>query len=282
MLNFAASAGISSASARVVAPEMRLAYAWGGTTSPGEAIAALTNPGRTQVSRPSPQENGAQVTRRSRVENLGLTALVVAMVAVGGIGWLLQLEPQIEVDASRLADVPTRIGQWASSDIPLDGRVEAILRADFHLQRAYQAPAGQLVWLYVGYYGTARGGRPEHTPRGCYTGAGWGIESSRTVDISQDGSLRANEYLVTRGGESRLVHFWFRSHRRTGLLGGLDQSLDRLMGRLLEGRGDGMLVRVSTRIVDGDTVSARGRLLSFASRIDPVLGDHWPIEHRDG
>jgi EpsI family protein len=156
----------------------------------------------------------------------------------------------------------------------------AELRADFNLQRAYATRRGDIVWLYVGYYGTERGGRPEHTPRGCYTGAGWGIESSRTIDITPDRSLRANEYLVTRDGKQRLVHFWFRSHRRTGLLGGFDQNVDRMLGRLIYGRVDGMLVRVSTPIEHGDAVSARGRLISFASRVDPLLADHWPVEHR--
>ena len=65
----------------------------------------------------------------------------------------------------------------------------AELRADFNLQRAYTGPAGSLIWLYLGYYGTDRGGRPEHTPRGCYTGAGWGIEQARTFDVRGDGTF---------------------------------------------------------------------------------------------
>jgi EpsI family protein len=209
---------------------------------------------------------------------MGLSALIALMMVVGALGWYLRLGPELHVDASPLNDVPTQIGRWKSIDLPLASVVESELRADFNFQRTYLTRSGDKVWLYVGYYGTARGGRPEHTPRGCYTGAGWGIKSSRTVEIDSNGEFRANEYLVEQRGEQRLVHFWYRSHRRTGILGGLDQNVDRLLGRLLDGRADGALVRISTPLSGDDTTTARGRLLSFASLLDPLLAKHWPIE----
>ena len=218
------------------------------------------------------------MNRNLGLENLASIALVAAMVAVGAVGWWLRLGPEVYVDASPLENVPARIGRWESSDIPVPRAVEDELRADFNLQRAYTTRSQEIVWLYVGYYGTERGGRPEHTPRGCYTGAGWGIESSRIVNVTPDGALRANEYRIANSGEHRLVHFWYRSHRRTGILGGLDQNVDRLMGRLFDGRADGALVRVSTPILNGNSVEARGRILSFSSLLDPLLGEHWPTE----
>ena len=204
--------------------------------------------------------------------------MITLMLIVGALGWYLRLAPEFQVDASPLNDVPTQIGRWKSTDLPLASVVESELRADFNFQRTYLTRSGDKIWLYVGYYGTARGGRPEHTPRGCYTGAGWGIESSRIVEIDSNDEFRANEYLIEQRGEQRLVHFWYRSYRRTGLLGGLDQNIDRLLGRLLDGRADGALVRISTPISENDTTAARGRLLSFASLLDPLLGKHWPIE----
>ena len=57
-------------------------------------------------------------------------------------------------------------------------------------------------------------------------------------------------------------------------------ALSAVLGRLFDGRSDGMLVRVSTPVEGDDTVSARGRLVSFATRFDSLLGQHWPIERR--
>jgi EpsI family protein len=197
---------------------------------------------------------------------------------VGGLAWRLELAPPLVADASPLATLPLEIAGWRGEEIPLDAAVERELRAEFNLQRAYLHPSGELVWLYVGYYGTTRGGRPEHTPRGCYTGAGWHILETRALAADPRARLRVNEFLVERDGEQQLVHFWYRSHRRTGLLGGLDQNLDRLLGRLLDARADGALVRVSAPVRADDLVGARGRLLAFASALDPLVAERWPTE----
>jgi len=209
--------------------------------------------------------------------NIGTAILVVTLLAVGGFAWSLQLQPVLDIDASALSTLPIRIDGYEGRDIPLESTVESVLRADFNLQRAYYG-RGSLVWLYVGYYGTTRGGRPEHTPRGCYTGAGWGIETARTLRVAPEGELRVNEYLVEREGERRLVHFWYHSTHRTGMLGGWDQNIDRFVGRLTNGRGDGALIRISTPLEGDDEVLARGRLLGFASALDPLLAQRWPTE----
>jgi len=214
----------------------------------------------------------------------GRTAVVlwIALLAAGAAAWWLQMRPALEADVSALRATPTTLGPWRGEDDPLASGVEDVLDADFHLKRTYRGPGGEPVWLYLGYYGTDRGGRPEHTPRGCYTGAGWGIADSRVVAADPDAGLHVQEYLVERGSERRLVHFWYRSHRRTGMVGGLDQNIDRLIGRLLDGRADGALVRLSTPISSEDLVAARGRLVSLATRLDPVLAERWPDEHAVG
>lgn len=204
--------------------------------------------------------------------------MVALMLLVGVAGWKLSEPAALRVDASPLARLPMKIGPWQSVDMPMEPAVENVLRADYNLQRAYMSRTRDPLLLYVGYYGTRRGGRPEHTPQGCYTGAGWGIEATRTLEIGTDGGLRANEYLVERDGTQQLVVFWYRSFRRTGILGGLDQNIDRLVGLMRDGRADGALVRISTPVYGDDVVTARSRLQSFASLLDPLLGENWPTE----
>lgn len=211
-------------------------------------------------------------------DQLSTLLLSIGLLAVAALAWGLALRPTPQVDAAALASLPSEIAGWGARDLPLDSVVESVLQADFNLQRAYRHPSGGLIWLYVGYYGTGRGGRPEHTPRGCYVGAGWGIEESRVLHAGPERALSLNEYVVERGGDRRLVFFWYRSHRRTGMLGGLDQNLDRLAGRLLDGRADGALVRLSTPLRPGEQEAARSRLLSFALALDPLLAERWPRE----
>lgn len=214
-------------------------------------------------------------------EKIGSALLFVALLAVGAGAWWLQLRPARTVDASALAALPEELKEWKAKPVALEDAVEAELRADLNLQRRYVDPSGKSIWAYVGYYGTDRGGRPEHTPRGCYTGAGWGIESARQLSAgapsTPDGALTLNEYVVERDGQRQLVQFWYRSHRRTGMVGGLDQNVDRLLGRLLDGRADGALIRLAADVGDDET-AVRSRLLAFAAELDRMVGERWPVE----
>ena len=198
------------------------------------------------------------------------------LLLVGAVAWGLALRPHLIVDATALSALPTRLGSWTSEDVPLEATVESMLRADYNVQRLYRHEIGDVVWVYLGYYGTARGGTPEHTPQVCYKAQGWQIEDHQVIEVA--GGLRVNELLVSLAGERQLVHYWFRSFRRTGLRGGFDQLVDHLVGRLLHGRADGSLVRVSTRIEDGERDSARTRLLAFDTSFDDLLAAHWPRE----
>lgn len=216
------------------------------------------------------------------MKSLQAGALVLLLVAVGAISWALELRAPLRVDPTPLAAFPASFESWSGIDVPLEQNVESMLRADFNLQRVYAHATGPIVSIYVGYYGTERGGRPEHTPEVCYRSQGWDIEARRVMTITGGAEpFRVNEYVVAQGGERHLVQFWFRSYRRTGMLGGLDQTVDRLLGRLVGGRADGSLVRISIPIQDGDESTARAVLMQFAAALDPQLAAHWPAEDTD-
>lgn len=202
--------------------------------------------------------------------------VVIILLVVGSIAWSLALRPELQVDATALTALPTRLGSWTSEDVPVESTVESILQADYNVQRLYRHEFGDAVWVYFGYYGTERGGTPEHTPRVCFKAQGWQIEDHDLIEVTDE--LRVNELVVSLGGERHLVHYWFRSFRKTGLRGAVDQMLDRMVGRLFYGRADGSLVRVSTRIENGDRDSARSLLLAFDGSFDAVLAAHWPRE----
>lgn len=210
----------------------------------------------------------------------GQTAALALLLLAGGIlVWSVQLRPPLVVDAAPLAALPAELDGWrARAEIPIETEVEQILRADFNLQRVYEHSGTEPIGLYIGYYGTERGGRPEHTPDVCYPMAGFTVLETRTVSIDRARGLRANEFLVERDGRRQLVQFWYRSYRSTGLLGSGGQTWDRFLGRILRGRSDGALVRVSTPLRHGDEFGARSRLADLAGAVDRVLDQHWPRE----
>jgi len=214
-------------------------------------------------------------------ERVQMAALLLLLAGVGAGAWALELRPTLEVDPAALESLPYEIEERSGYDVPVDATVARILRADFHVQRTYppqREDGGAPVWLYIGYYGTERGGYTPHTPDACYPAAGWQIDpESRATRALADG-LRANEFQVESAGERRLVQYWYRSHRATGILGEVGQAYDRVIGRLFYGRADGGFVRVSTRIQAGNIEAARERLEPFARRLDTLLASHWPTE----
>lgn len=213
------------------------------------------------------------------MSRLASGVVVLLLVAAGALAWTLQLRPALRVEADALRSLPFRIDGWRGEAIPLDEAVESMLRADANLQRAYRHPVGGIVWLYVGYYGTDRGGTPEHTPRQCYRANGWEMSALETVRIDAARGLRVNEAVVRLDGRRRLVHYWFQSRRSTGLLSTLRLRLDHVVGRLAFARADGALVRLSTPLAsDGDRDPARARLAAFARALEPLLAERWPQE----
>src|SRR5262245_59075442 len=120
--------------------------------------------------------------------------LALALLAAGALAWTLQLRPALAVDVQPLAELPARVGSWrVAEDIPIEPAIESELDADLNLHRMYVWPASPPIWLYVGYYGTDRGGRPEHTPQFCYPSQGWVIASERVLEVTPGTDLRVNE-----------------------------------------------------------------------------------------
>jgi EpsI family protein len=227
------------------------------------------------MTEPRPQSTAAPAPAEGRAESLLLAAFLLAVALAA---WWLMLRPELVADTARLDTVPVQVAGLLGSDVSISGDAESMLRADHHFSRAYRHPLGDVVWAYVGYYGTSRGGRPEHLPATCYRAHGWDISGRRTVDLEAAGTRRATEMVVRRPGEERLVFFWFRSHRRTGMVNGLELTWDHLVGRVAHDRADGALVRVSTPVRGGDLVTARSRLAGFGAAFDSALDARWPAE----
>jgi len=202
--------------------------------------------------------------------------LVALLIGVGIGAWSLWLRPALSVDATPLSTLPYQLEAWRGVPVELEDGVTEMLRADMNVMRAYKDPTGGLIWLYIGYYGTQRGGRPEHTPEVCYPSAGWEIRRAQELPIAH--GLVADEFLVAHEHHEQLVHFWYRSSRRSGIHDALGAISDRILNRLLHGRADGALIRLSTPIDGDDIAAARARLREFAIALEQQLPAHWPRE----
>jgi EpsI family protein len=213
---------------------------------------------------------------------------IALLLIVGGFGWWLYLRPASEVDPRTIERTASDMAGWKGMDIPISDSVERILRADAHVQRIYENQNGEFVALYVGYYGTRRGGRPEHTPWMCYPAAGWRIlAATKRPFVTRSGipgvadpnpvAGEMNELVVELGADRDLVRFWYSTHRSPALATETALTLDHVIGRFSPtGRADGALVRISTPIDEGGIEAARDRLERFSDPLTRELRHHWP------
>ena len=151
-----------------------------------------------------------------------------------------------------------------------------MLAADHNVQRAYLHPLGYQIFVYVGYYGTERGGTPEHTPDICYPAQGWQIVESMIQRAGGQGGFDLREFVVEQAGERRLVHYWYRTGSQSGLTSVVGLRLRHVVDRMTENRGDGALVRLSTPLDSSNIASARTRLFSMDRVVEEALVGLWP------
>jgi len=198
------------------------------------------------------------------------------MLLTGIASWWLLLRPAVEHDAAVFEALPTELNGWRSVDLAIDQAVSDMLAADHNVQRAYLHPLGYQIFVYVGYYGTERGGTPEHTPDICYPAQGWQIVESMIQRAGGQDGFDLREFVVEQAGERRLVHYWYRTGSQSGLTSVVGLRLRHVVDRMTENRGDGALVRLSTSLGSSDIVSARTRLFSMDRVIEKALAGLWP------
>ena len=207
----------------------------------------------------------------------GEAMLVVAMLVLTGVAaWWLVLRPTPTHDGLALDALPAELNGWRAVEIEMDQGVSRMLAADHNVQRAYLHPHGFQIFVYVGYYGTARGGVPEHTPDVCYPAQGWSIRDANARRVGGQGGFALQEFTVEKNGEQRLVHFWYRTERVSGITSVTQLRVSHFWERLTRNRGDGALIRLSTAILDGDRDAARARLFGLDAAVEAALAEVWP------
>ena len=112
-----------------------------------------------------------------------------------------------------LESFPIEIDGYTGKDIPVDDDVSRILNADSSLNRAYRNSKGNSIVLHASAWV-----RPEtvasvapHSPKVCYTNAGWKIIKEQTVQCSAPaGSWPMCVLLLDREGDRCVVGYWYQ------------------------------------------------------------------------
>ncbi|MFB3818168.1 MAG: exosortase C-terminal domain/associated protein EpsI [Candidatus Methylomirabilales bacterium] len=194
----------------------------------------------------------------------GLVALCLAVLAALGPA------PPRPLQAG-LRTLPAVAGPWRGEERFFPEKVDALLRADDTLLRAYTAPGQPPAWLYVAYWGRQADGMAAHSPKLCYPGAGWLPIEQTTETLHLPGGKRipVNRMLFQKGAAKEVVLYWYQTGSRvvtSEYLGKFWLVIDTLWNR----RSDVAFVRVSSE-TQGDPAAATQRLRDLLQHLVPRL-----------
>ena len=84
--------------------------------------------------------------------------------------------------------------------------------------------------------------------------------------------------MKSKGELYETVLHWYQSAGNKVLATGIQQNIQRFIGRLFHNRDDGAFVRVSVFLNEGEIEEAESLAKSFAQEILNLLPKYWPVE----
>ena len=139
--------------------------------------------------------------------------VVAALVLLALAGNVLRAHEPRAASGLELANIATPVA-GAFTEETLDAEFLATLRARDVLYRIFTGTDGEPVWLFLGYFDRQKEGSQVHSPRHCYPGSGWNIESEPRWE-SPWGGAQLGSLVVNDGMERRLVLYWYQMRSAT-------------------------------------------------------------------
>jgi len=178
-----------------------------------------------------------------------------------------------------LSTFPRSLGTRTGIDFTIPKDVLEILGNGDFLLRLYPDTAGSPdVDLFVAYFATQRAGDTLHSPKNCLPGAGWFPVQSQPRQVLAPGvtPFTANEYLIAKDSDRKLVLYWYQAHNRA-VASEYWAKFYQVADAIRYNRSDGSLIRVTTPLAHGEHIeNARQRLLQFVGQITPQLDRYIP------
>ena len=207
-------------------------------------------------------------------------SLAVLLVTIGLVASIAKRGSPVVVQTN-LEKIPMNIAGYDATEDAFPDYVYEALNADKHIYRHYRGVDGREIDLYIGYYGTAKGGRTGHNPHGCLPGAGWVILKAhkiRVIPSYYPNGVDLNYILTRKGDEFICLMHWYQSAGKKVLSTGFEQNIERFKGRILHNRNDGAFIEVYTLTTENEIEEAKLLVKNFSEKLLDLLPDYWPVE----
>jgi len=208
-----------------------------------------------------------------------LFSLLLLIFTMAMVGCLSMRQVPVVVQTN-LEKLPREIGGYIAVDGNFPEAVYKELNADKNIYRHYLNGNGALS-LYIGYYGTAKGGRTAHNPYACLPGAGWSILEAKQINATTNNSASGtalNYIRAKRDGVNTVMVHWYQTAGTKVVATGIQQNIERFWGRLLHNRNDGAFVQITAQVQDEDVEPTLSKIENFSGNVVELLPKYWPVE----
>lgn len=187
-----------------------------------------------------------------------LIGSAILMIALASAWQIRPVTEHAEVDREPFALYPLSFGEWKSRPTArLSQVIEDVLGADDYYGASFAHPSHPAaVDFFSAYYeDQTKGGI--HSPEVCLPGGGWEISALERVDVAPEldfaDPFELNRAVIQKGEARMLVYYWFEQHGRH-VAWDFEAKILLLWDGLRVGRTDGALVRLTTPILQGESL----------------------------
>lgn len=200
--------------------------------------------------------------------------ILILLVLTGGLLRYVDLDNDEHVHKNTLRDALREIKDWKEGpDSPISTDIQKELQLDEYVNLRF-ANDPREVFLYIGYYHSARKAGAAHDPLVCFPGQGWKLGRHRedilTAPEAFVGPLKYASMIVEKGPNRQFLLYWFQSYD-VACSDTMTQKLWLLWKKIKKAHTDNAFVRITVPITDNDIETARQTAQEFTKRLYPVF-----------
>lgn len=203
-----------------------------------------------------------------------MIVIFVLLLLTGGLVGYISTDAGEHVRDNSLRDAVKQIKYWTAGPIaPIGLDIQKELQLDEYINQEFIRDSHK-IFLYIGYYHTARKVGAAHDPLVCFPGQGWKLgkrtKSALEGDNDFTGKIRYSSMITEKGANRQLLLYWFQSYD-VACANTLSQKVWLLWKKLKGEYTDNAFVRITVPISDQGVAESRRTALEFVRHFYPVF-----------
>ena len=199
-----------------------------------------------------------------------IARLLILLILFGATFYLLQgVSCTVRTPIQQpLSGFPLQLNEWKTfSSQKSSDAVIKMLGVDDYIEYNYANPEGRTLNFYAAFYESVGTGGGYHSPKNCIPGGGWGIDSSKTIEVHPANGkppVMVSAMLIRNRNEYQVVVYWYQNRGRI-IASEYWEKIYLVLDAILMKRRDGTFIRLMAPVRDGNIAQTEQLLQQFAA-----------------